>query len=35
MVYRKDLRSDFSLMAQRVMVLTVGGEALELIAYPQ
>ena len=35
MVYRKDLESSFSLMAQRVMVLTVGGGALELIAYLQ
>ena len=30
MVYRKDLRSGFLLMTQRVMALTVGGEALEL-----
>ncbi len=35
MVYRKDLRSDFSLMVQRVMVLTVDGGTLEPIAYLQ
>ncbi len=30
MEYCKDLRSDFSLMAQRIMALMVGEEALEL-----
>ncbi len=30
MAYRKDLRSDFSLTTQRVMVLTVGGGDAEL-----